>query len=181
MAALMARVMARGMNGVVAFIAGFIVGDLIWYVIAAAGLKAVAELLGPMFIVIKYVGAAYLLYLAYRIWYAPSDIEETAEANLSESQWRLFVGATAITLGNPNVIVFFMALLPTVVDLTELSLFGFIELGIAITIVLTIVLVAYALAAQGARSVITSAKVKGMVNQATGLVMVGAAMMVAMR
>ena len=181
MAALMARVVARGFQGATAFIAGFVFGDLIWFCFAATGLVFIAKTLGPLFVVVKYIGAAYLLYLAYKIWYAPSEEDELKEANLSESRVKLFFGAMTITLGNPNVIVFFMALLPTVVDLTELSLLGFIELGVAICIVLTFVLTAYALAAAQARALITSARVKGIVNQMTSLVMVGAAMMVAMR
>lgn len=182
MAALMARVVARGLKGSPAFIAGFVLGDLIWYILAATGLVMIATALGPLFSIIKYIGAVYLLYLAYRIWYSSADASlADDEANLSENPVRLFFGATAITLGNPNVIVFFMALLPATVDLEALSMLGFIELAAAITVVLTIILTAYALAAAQARSVITDVRVKILVQQLTGTVMVGAAMMVAMR
>ena len=180
-AALMARVVARGFKGAPAFIGGFVFGEVVWFAIAAAGLVVMAKALGPLFVVIKYLGAAYLLYLAYRIWCAPSDDNISAEADLSESWIKLFFGATAITLGNPNAMIFFMALLPTVVDLTTLSVIGFIELGIAICVVITLVMVAYALAAAQARSIITSAKLKGIVNRMTSLVIVGAAMMIAVR
>lgn len=181
MAALMARVVARGLKGTPAFIAGFVAGDLVWYVIAATGLVFIAKTLGPLFVVIKYAGAGYLLYLAYRLWTAPTDDDGLSDANLSENPVKLFFGAMAITLGNPNVIVFFMALLPTVVDLQELTLSGFLELGVAICIVLTGILTAYALAALSARAVISNPKVKAVVNQLTGGVMIGVAMMVAMR
>jgi threonine/homoserine/homoserine lactone efflux protein len=46
LAALIARVLARGAGGVAPFIAGFIVGDLVWFAIAAAGMAALAETLG---------------------------------------------------------------------------------------------------------------------------------------
>jgi hypothetical protein len=49
LAALIARVLARGAGGVAPFIAGFIVGDLVWFAIAAAGMAALAETLGSFF------------------------------------------------------------------------------------------------------------------------------------
>ena len=70
-AAVIARSLARGAQGAPAFIAGFLVGDLIWFAVAATGLAALAQTAQVAFTVIKYLGAAYLLYLAYKLWTAP--------------------------------------------------------------------------------------------------------------
>lgn len=51
LAALIARVLARGPRGISPFVAGFIVGDLIYFVIAVAGMAALANTLGPLFTV----------------------------------------------------------------------------------------------------------------------------------
>src|SRR5688572_6487571 len=72
-AAIIARSLARGTQGAVAFIAGFLIGDLIWFALAATGLAALAQTAQTLFVVVKYAGAAYLLYLAYRLWTAPAS------------------------------------------------------------------------------------------------------------
>ncbi len=64
-AALVARVLAHGLVGVAPFIAGYVVGDLIWLAIAATGLAVLAHEFAGVFIVLKFAGVAYLLYVAW--------------------------------------------------------------------------------------------------------------------
>src|SRR5262245_38736338 len=71
-AAVIARSLARGSRGAPAFIAGFLLGDLIWFVFAATGLAALAQTAYTVFVALKYVGAVYLLYLAWRLWTSPA-------------------------------------------------------------------------------------------------------------
>lgn len=66
-AAIVARVLGGGMNGAVAFTAGVALGDVVWLTVAVLGLAVVAQTFQGVFLVIKYAGAAYLLYLAWRI------------------------------------------------------------------------------------------------------------------
>ena len=61
-AAIIARGLAHGMKGAPAFIAGFMVGDLVWFAIAATGLAALARTAATLFVAIKWAGVAYLLY-----------------------------------------------------------------------------------------------------------------------
>jgi threonine/homoserine/homoserine lactone efflux protein len=180
-AAIVARVLARGERGIIAFIAGFVAGDLVWFACAAAGLAVLAQTFAALFIAIKYAGAAYLLYLAWRLWTAPAAVPGEATAMDQESGGRLFAAGLAITLGNPKVIVFFMALLPTVVDLNRLTVVGFLEIGGLIVAILSSVLGAYALAAGRARRLITSPRAMRLVNRGTGAVMAGAAAAIAAR
>src|SRR6185295_18617472 len=121
--AVVARVLARGLRGAPAFIAGFLVGDLIWFALAATTLHALVQTFAILFVVIRYVGAAYLLYLAWRLWTAPAAGE--AVESRADQPLRLFLGGLSLTLGNPKVIFFFLALLPIVVDLGTLSVPGF--------------------------------------------------------
>ena len=47
---------------------GVCIGDLIFLMLAIFGLQIIAELLGDIFIVVKFVGAAYLLWLGTKLW-----------------------------------------------------------------------------------------------------------------
>ena len=179
--ALVARVLARGTHGAPAFIAGFVTGSLAWFAVAAAGLAVVAAAFAPVFIVIRYAGAAYLLYLAWKLWNAPARTAD-AEADVSpDRRDRLFLAGLAINLGNPKVIVFFLALLPTVVDLGELTLTGSVELAAVIAAVASSVLAIYVLAAARARRLFTSPRALRLVNRGSSVAMVGAAAAVAAR
>src|SRR3546814_15396158 len=77
-AALVARVVTAGWRGVLPFIAAMWIGEAIWLSLAVWGLAAVAESLHLLFTVIKYAGVAYLLYLAWRMWFAPVELSDGA-------------------------------------------------------------------------------------------------------
>lgn len=178
--ALVARVLARGTQGIPAFIAGFLVGDLIWFAIAATGFALLAQTFATLFIGIRYLGATYLAYLAWRAWTAPVEPLESAPVR-GESGPRLLAGGLALTLGNPKVVLFFLALLPTVIDLEHLTPLGMIEIAATIVVVLATTLTAYALAAARVRRLFVSVRARRAVNRGAGTVMAGAAVAVAMR
>jgi threonine/homoserine/homoserine lactone efflux protein len=98
-----------------------------------------------------------------------------------EDRGRLFLTGLAINLGNPKVIVFFLALLPTVVDLGNLTVLGFMELALIIVAVVSGVLTAYVLAAARARRLLTSPRAVRVVNRGSGAIMAGAAVTIAAR
>lgn len=181
-AAVIARSLAQGTRGAPAFIAGFLAGDLIWFTIAATGLAALAQTAQALFVGVKYAGAAYLLYLAYKLWTAPVSATDAAtEIVGAQKHWQLFLGSLALTLANPKTILFFLALLPTVVRLEELTLIGFVEIVIAISIVLPLTLGVYVLLADRARRIFKSATAVRRINRGTGAAMACAAVAVATR
>jgi len=104
--ALVARVLAWGTHGLPAFIAGFVVGAVLWFTIAATGLAVLASSFATIFVAIRYAGAAYLLYLAWKFWTAPARPMDVSQTTPDE-RGRLFLTGLAINLGNPKVIVFF--------------------------------------------------------------------------
>ena len=131
--AVLTRSLAHGMRGAPAFIAGFLIGDLIWFAGASAGLAALAQTAQTVFLVVRYAGALYLLYLAYRLWTAPVQPLEVGGIDASQRPLRLFLGSLSLTLGNPKPMIFFVALLPAVVHLRALH-FGDYKCMIGMTI-----------------------------------------------
>jgi threonine/homoserine/homoserine lactone efflux protein len=174
-AALLARVMGRGSKGISAFIAGFVVGDLFWFTLAATGLAMVAQTFHFIFLIIRYAGAAYLLYIAYKLWTAEPVASEAATSQDQEGQFNSFLSGLSITLGNPKVVVFFVALLPTLVDLRTLSFLGYLEIASVICVGLSCVLGAYAFAAARAQRLLSSRRSRQMLNRTTSAVMTGSA------
>ena len=178
-AAVLARALARGFRGMPAFIAGFVAGDLTLYAIAAAGLAVIAQSYAPLFIAIKWGGAAYLVYLAIQIWKAPVSAQLETVQDRHESRVALFLTTYSLTLGNPKPIIFFVALLPSLIDLETLTWTGFLEIAGIIAVIITATLLLYAAAATHARKLFSSKRALRLINRITATVLVCATLMTA--
>ncbi|MGU3359751.1 LysE family translocator [Methylobacterium sp. M6A4_1b] len=179
-AALVARVMTAGTRGIVGFVLGMIVGDLVWFGIAACGFALLAQAFASVFVALKVGGVLYLGYLAWKTWNAPVDALVPV-ASARRDALRAFLGGLAMTLGNPKVILFFLALLPSVVDLSHLSPLGLGLMAATLVLVLATVLGLYVLAADRARRAFTSRRARRRLNQGSATVMAGAATAIALR
>lgn len=139
-----------------------------------------AQSFATLFIAIRYIGAAYLAYLAWRAWTAPVEPLE-GDPVRGETGMRLFLGGLALTLGDPKVVLFFLALLPTVINLERISPLGMIEVAATIVVVLSTTFAAYTPAAVRVRRFFDSVRARRAVNRGAGTVMAGAALAVATR
>jgi threonine/homoserine/homoserine lactone efflux protein len=179
-AAIVSRTLGSGMNAGLAVITGLAVGDTVFLVLAIGGLSAVASVIGPLFQAVKYVGAAYLIWLGYKALTAKAAPIDIAPAT-TMSPWRETSIGLLVTLGNPKPILFYGALMPTFVDITKV---GVGDVGVLVTIVVTvsyIVLGGYAYLAHRARTLLTSRSAVGRLNKVTGGLLIGSAIMVATR
>ena len=187
LAAVVARGLAKGTVAGPAFVAGFVIGDLIMFTLAALGLAAIAQSFEALFLVIKYAGCAYLLWMAWTIWTAPvtpADVGAASSTSTNQSvnnSWPAFLGSLSLTLGNPKVIVFFLSIMPIVVDMKSMTPVVFIELAVVIVLVITPVVSGALLLANRARRVFTSERALRRINRSTAAVMAGAAAMIAAR
>ncbi len=179
-AALVARVISRGYQGVVPFAAAMWIGEAVWLALAVFGLSVLAQTFHWAFLIIKYCGLAYLAYLAFKMWTAPADVRED-ELPRADHPLKLFLTGLAITLGNPKIMVFYLALLPTIIDLAHISLFGWGELTLTMFAVQALIDVGYILLAARARRFIRSPKAMKVANRCSALAMGGAAVAMATR
>lgn len=179
-AAVIARVLATGARRSAPFIWGIVAGDLVWFWMVALGLAALAESFHTAFLVVKYAGAAYLLYLAWKLWTAPAEAAVAPPAAKGEGV-KLFLGGLALTLGNPKVMVFFVSILPLVVDLTALDGPTTATISGVIVLVLSAAMWGYAFATLRARRMITDPVRMRLVNRGAGAAMASAAVAVVAR
>ena len=179
-AALVARVLARGWREVLPFLAAMWIGEAVWLSVAVLGLAMVAHTFHLLFTVIKYLGAAYLLFLAWKMWRTPVDAAENALPR-ERSAGKLFFAGLAVTLGNPKIMVFYMALLPTIIDLARVSTLGWAELTATMFVILVAVDMSWALLAAQARRFLRSARAMRAANRTGATMMAGAAAAIAVR
>jgi threonine/homoserine/homoserine lactone efflux protein len=107
----------------VPFLVAIWFGEALWLLAAVLGLTAFASAFHQAFVLLKYLGAAYLLYLAYRMWVAPAAVQE-GELPEQRSALALFGSGFAITIGNPKIMAFYLALLPALIDVPHVTAGG---------------------------------------------------------
>ena len=159
-AALVARVLTNGLREVVPFLVAMWIGEAVWLTLAVAGMAAIAATLGHLFILLRYAGAAYLIYLALRMWNAPLAIDDRRPP-APQLPWKMFGAGLAVSLGNPKIMVFYLALLPTIVDIAHVGMIGWAELVATMLLVLIAVDLAWALSAARARRLLSSRRPSG--------------------
>ncbi|MDD1793655.1 LysE family translocator [Enterovibrio makurazakiensis] len=174
--AILARAMVKGARGCTALAAGMVVSDLVYLTLACFGLATIAENYSELFTVIRFAGAAYLIYLGYKMFRALPQLatvtgsaEEKTKGHISA-----FVQGFLISASNPKVILFYIAFLPTFMDLTILSMADVVLANVlaAIALMSGAMLVAFG-AAKAAKLLKTEKAVRRM-NRGAGSIMIGA-------
>ena len=181
--ALVARALGSGFRSSLAMSFGIILGDLTFLTAVVLGLAFVAQTFGTVFLIIKWLGAAYLVWLAWTFW--TSGISpETIEARQGKGRGGLvasFLSGLMLTLGNPKPMIFYLALTPTLVDLHAITLADYgILVGLTV-LVLLIVLVPYLALAANARWFLRTPRALKALNRTAAGFMAGAAAAIAMR
>ncbi len=156
------------------------IGEAIWLSMAVFGLAYVAQTFHLVFVAVKWAGVAYLAWLAWKMWTAPVTVHE-GDMPSADSPLKLFLAGMAVTLGNPKIMMFYMALLPTIIDLEKVSLVGWAELTAAMAIVLIAVDLAWIIAAARVRRLLKSARAMRIANRISATTMAGAAAAIAAR
>ena len=179
-AALVARVLSRGWRSVLPFLIAMWIGEAIWLSAAVFGLNAMAERFYWGFVTIKYCGVAYLLYLAWRMWHQPAEVREGTLPSGGSGIGMLMSGM-AITLGNPKLMIFYLALLPSLLDLGNVSIGGWAELTATMMLVLMVTDLAWVALAARAKRWLKSPRAVRAANRTGACAMGGAAVLIATR
>lgn len=180
LAALVAQVLARGWRAVMPFLVAMWLGELVWLTMAVVGLAAVAEAFHTGFLVIKWLGVGYLVFLAWKMWTAPAD---TAGARMPEprSGLKMFLSGMSLTLGNPKIMLFYLALLPTLIDLGSVGFADWASISVTLVFVLAAIDLSYVIMAAGARTLMHSPRAVRIANRTSAVAMGGAAIAIAVR
>jgi len=93
---------------------GILSANTVWFALSALGIGAAIVAAGDWFVAIKWLGAAYLVYLALKPFWAgspPADESDTAEP-IAPAARQLWMRGLLLQLTNPKALMFFAALLP---------------------------------------------------------------------
>lgn len=102
----------NGRNYGLATVAGLISGCLVHTTLVAFGVSAVIKNNDTLFLILKILGAVYLLYLAYKVYQSDAEVTLITENTPKKSLWQLFKQGVIMNVLNPKVSIFFLAFFP---------------------------------------------------------------------
>lgn len=127
---IIARGVAHGRMAGLVSAWGVCVGMLVHTAFAAAGLSALLASSVVAFQVVKYAGAAYLLYLGVRTLLDKRGFGSAPQGSPTVGLKKIFLQGVASNVLNPKVALFFLAFLPQFVDPTESAASQLLVLGL---------------------------------------------------
>jgi threonine/homoserine/homoserine lactone efflux protein len=179
--ALLARAMTQGAASCLPVAFGMAVSDIIYLVFACLGLAVIAEHYATLFTVIRIVGAIYLIYLGWKMWHDRSHLIDEVKPVTRSSIWMGFVQGFLISASNPKVILFYIAFLPTFMDLTVLTHKDIAIAALLCLLGLMIGLMAISYTAAWARRYFKSQKAMTGLNRVAGSIMMSAGLYIGTR
>ncbi|OCP34662.1 LysE family translocator [Ensifer sp. LC163] len=178
--ALVARALGSGFRETFFMGLGLILGDMVYLTAVVLGLALIAQTFTTVFLIVKFAGVLYLGYIAWKLWTAgllPQDIKAKTSTNASMS----FLSGLLVTLGNPKTMLFYVALVPTLINIAAIGPREYALLLMATFLVLLTVLLPYILLAARARTLLKQPKALQALNRVAAGVLAGTAAYIATR
>lgn len=165
--------LGQGWRAALPIAAGVALGDFTAMTLSMLGVGALLMASATVFTILKWIGAAYLIYLGVRLFRASGALDAKPRTDVASAA-KMAAHAWLVTALNPKSITFFVAFLPQFLDrsadfLTQMIVFETTFLTLAFANAL-----GYALVASRARNVVRNPRAIGMFNKAGGTLLVGA-------
>ncbi len=170
---IVARTISHGAASGIAYGAGTVVGILFFLTLAAFGLSVIAAEMGIVMTILRYAGAAYLIWMGVKLWTAEPVVPDLLPVSERRGLLSIFATGVALNLGNPKMPLFYVALLPNVVG-ASLTPGHIAALAAVILAVEIVVIGGHVVLAGRARKLLRTPTVVRRVNRTAGGVMIGA-------
>ena len=175
-----ARSASAGLRHGLSTTAGIVTGDFVFITLALLGLATLSSVLGELFFIIKYIGAAYL------IWLGVSLLASTPSSNAGgvinrPKHTASFAAGLITTLSNPKAILFYLSFFPAFLDLSHIAISDAALLYVITTVSVGGVMFGYAYIACKAKSIYSNSGKVRILRFGSGSMLVGSGIYVAVR
>jgi len=159
---------------------GVVAADFVFITFALLGLTALSSALGELFIVFKYIGAAYLIWLGLSLMISKSN-RDSAKKIAEPKHGASFAAGFITTLSNPKAILFYLSFFPAFLDLASVTVFDAVLLYLITTVAIGGVMLGYAFLAHKAKSMYSDSNSSRVLKKGSGVLLIGSGLYVAAR
>lgn len=153
---------------------------LVQIAIIAAGAGVLFATTPWAFLIVKWFGVGYLLYLAYSQWKAPVQKIEIQQNLHAKSRKKLVFNGFLVNMSNPKAIVFLLAVLPQFLDLAKPQTIQYVEMALTMVTIDLIVMAGYTGLASKVLAILKSPKQQKYMNRTFAGLFSGAAFLLSL-
>jgi len=154
---------------------GILSANAMYFALSATSLGAVIVASYKLFFLIKWAGAAYLVYLGLRSFFGRTSVMSLSEsADDSRSGPRILRDGFFLQAANPKALLFFTAILPQFIDARHNVAFQILVLGISSILVELVILFIYGQLAGRALPTARNPRFEKLTNRIAGSLLIGA-------
>jgi threonine/homoserine/homoserine lactone efflux protein len=157
---IIANSLRHGWRAGMANVLGTQAGFLIWLAIAALGLGAAVKVMGVWFDVLRYAGAAYLVWLGIKMLRSHGDLAVAVDR--ARPGGSFFLQGFIVILSNPKMLVLFGALIPPFIAAGEAAVPQILVLGLTFMVIAGVGDTLYALGAAKAGSLLSRSRIRAL-------------------
>jgi threonine/homoserine/homoserine lactone efflux protein len=166
--------LGQGWRAALPMAIGVALGDFMAMTLSMLGVGALLATSAALFATLKWIGAAYLIWLGIKLWRAGGSLAMQVQRDDHASRLRMLAHAWLVTALNPKSITFFVAFLPLFID-PRRDFFS--QMLVCETTFLALAFAnafGYALAASGGRTLVRGPRALSLINKAGGTVLIAA-------
>jgi homoserine/homoserine lactone efflux protein len=167
---IVANSLTHGTRAGLANVAGTQAGLAVFVGVLVIGLASVIETMGVWFDWIRFLGAAYLIWIGIRMWRSTGRLDDPGRT--PKPRGGFLLQGFLVMLSNPKVLIFFGAFIPQFVDPGGDFVLQVILLGLTAMLTAAVTDGAYAILTGSARAMFTEARVR-LVSKVSGVFLIG--------
>jgi threonine/homoserine/homoserine lactone efflux protein len=165
--------LGQGLRAALPMAVGVAVGDFTAMTLSMLGVGALLATSATLFTVLKWIGAAYLVWLGIKLWRAGGVLDASPRTDAA-STFRMMAHAWIVTALNPKGITFFVAFLPQFLDPAADFWAQMLTFEATFIVLAFANVLGYALIASRARTMMRNPRAIGIVNRVGGSLLIGA-------
>lgn len=171
--------LSQGRRSALATVTGVALGDATAASLSLLGLGALLATSATLFAVLKWIGAAYLVWLGVKLW-RTKPVPLAMEGLAARDNRTILLHAWIVTALNPKGIAFFIAFLPHFIAPNAPVTPQLIIMGVTFVVLAIINALVYAYLAAAVRTQVKKPRTMKLINRVGGSVLIGAGLMTAM-
>ena len=165
-----------GFKRTIATAFGNVTATFLQAIISISGLSAILLASSTVFMIVKCLGALYLIYLGVIFLFSKNSFDGIEKDRGCEkiSLKKMFLQAFFVAFGNPKAIVFFTALFPQFIDLEKGTISQFVILMVSMCVIAFVCILIYAYCGKKITDLFASRSISGYLNKITGVSFISA-------
>ena len=163
--------LSRGFRSSVSANLGIVTGNIIYFVMSAIGIGSVILASHNLFLIVKWCGVVYLVWLGVRMFLGANSVA-SAECAQKLTMGGVYRGGVLVQLANPKNLIFFLAILPPFIDSSGNVLVQMLILGITSQIIEIFTLLVYGATANGIGRLVRGSRLATWIDRVSGSILV---------